>query len=112
MWRLLLCVFLVSATASLAGDLVVTGTVNCADRNTNSLTASASVQVTASVSVQSLTAASLEAGQVTANSLVPSGDVLRIQGDVVISRTSLLLAAAVLAISVRGRLRSGRRRVD
>ena len=72
---------------------MVTGTVNCADLNTNSLTASASVQVTASVSVQSLTAASLEAGQVTANSLAPSGDVLRIQGDVVISRTAVSSAS-------------------
>ena len=47
------------------------------------------MQVTASVSVQSLTAASLEAGQVTTNSLVSSGDVLRIQGYVVISRTAV-----------------------
>lgn len=66
----------------------MTGTVNCADLSTNSLTASASLQVTDSVSVQSLTATNVEAGQVTANSLAPSGDVLRIQGDVLISRTS------------------------
>lgn len=90
MWGLLLCVTYVSAqTANLSQDLVVTGTLNCAGLNTVSVNASNNLQVTESISTQSLTTTSLEAGQVTASTLASSVDVLRIQGDVVISRTSV-----------------------
>lgn len=85
-------------TAKLTGDLNVTGKVNCADLSTDSLYASKDLEVEGDISLTSMTAERLNTQQITASTLGASGGVLRIQGDVVISRTSTVASASYLQL--------------
>ena len=88
MWQVLFLSAIVCAqTANLAGDLIVSGTVTCNDLTTTTLTTSGNLQVTKDVTVDTVTATTITTQQLSVRTITPPSGVLRIQGDLVISRT-------------------------
>lgn len=73
-------------TANLNGDLTISGSLSCSDLSTSSLTSDGSVQVNRDITVDSVQANSVVTDTLTVRTITPPSGVLRIQGDVVVTR--------------------------